>query len=131
MPDERARRADERAATPSGRLLRASSVLSLLLAALLLAVDAREYPGLTRAALRALSLGALPLFAVGVLNLGALDAGRRWRLVALLADLTLLAVALRDVGRGAPPFFWMRLGVAALLVAGVAGLLLSPAREAR
>src|SRR4051794_15663350 len=118
MPDERGAPSSARAASISGWLLRLAAVLCLLLAALLLAVDAREYPGLTWAGVRALSYGALPLLAVGVLNLRALDAGRSWRLAALVADVILLAVALHDVGRGAPPFFWMRLAAAALLVAG-------------
>lgn len=114
-------------------LLRAASVLCLLLAALLLAVDAREYPGFTRAGARALARGALPLLVVGVLNLRALGAGRGWRIAALVANLLLLAAALRGVGGGAPPFFWMLLAVALLLVAGSAGVLLlvPPAKEPR
>jgi len=110
-------------------LLRVASVLCLLLAALLLAVDAREYPGLTSAAVRALVRGALPLLSVGVLNLRALGAGRGWRITALAANLLLLGEALRGVGGGAPPFFWLLLGVALLLVVGSAGVLLAPPRE--
>jgi hypothetical protein len=131
MPDERSTPAKARADRVWRRLLQTASILCLLLAALLLAVDAREYPGLTRAGVRALSYGALPLLAVGVVNLIALNAGRRWRLAALAADAILLAVSLRDVAHGAPPYFWMRLAVAALLVAGVAGALLSSGGEAR
>jgi hypothetical protein len=107
-------------------LLRTASVLCLLLAALLLVVDAREYPGFTSAGLRALARGALPLLAVGVLTLRALGGGRGWRVAAVVASLILLGAALRGVRGGAPPFFWLLLGVAILLVAGSVGVLLTP-----
>jgi hypothetical protein len=117
--------ADGRAAT-FRLLLRVASVLCLLLAALLLAVDAREYPGFTSAGLRALVRGALPLLGIGLLNLRALDAGRGWRIAALVANLLLLGAALRGVRGGAPPFFWLLPGVALLLLAGSVGVLRSP-----
>ena len=114
-----------------GLVLRAASVLCLLLAALLLAADAREYPGFSRAGLRALARGALPLLAIGVLSLRAVGDGRGWRVAALAANLLLLGAALRGVRGGAPPFFWMLLGVAVLLVVGSVGTLASPSTEER
>jgi hypothetical protein len=115
----------------SALVLRVGSVLCLLLAALLLVVDAREYPGFTSAGLRALARGALPLLAVGVLSLRALGGGRGWRIAAVVASLILLGAALRGVRGGAPPFFWLLLGVALLLVAGSVGVLLTPPADDR
>jgi hypothetical protein len=98
-------------------LWRAGIVLCLALAALLLAVDASEYPGFSRPGLRALLFGALPLLVVGAVNLGALSAGRGWRGAAIAGDVALLAVAVPLVRRGGPPFPWLLLVTAVLLVA--------------
>jgi hypothetical protein len=103
-------------------LLRAAAVLCLLLAALLLGADASEYPGLSRAGLRALVQGAVPLLGIGLLNLRAVGAGPPARRLALGADLLLLAWAAAHVGPGYPPFAWMRLAVAMLLVLAAGGL---------
>ena len=84
--------------------VRAAVVLCLALAALLLAADAGEYPGWSRAGVRALARGVLPLLLVAALNLRALGAGRGWRLGALAANVALLVAALRLVRPGAPPF---------------------------
>ena len=112
-------------------LVRLGAVLLLALAALLLGIDAGEYPGLSRAGLRALAQGALPLLVAGAINLQALRAGRIWRWCAITVNILLLAVALNHVRRGSPPFFWMLLGAACLLVLGSAGLIAVGARRVR
>src|SRR5512132_1334177 len=99
-------------------LIRVAVVLCLALAALLLAVDAREYPGLSRPAFRALTFGTLPLLVIGVINLRALTAGRIWRVGTLACNVVLLGITARMVNRGAAPFAWLLLGVSVLLVAG-------------
>lgn len=104
-------------------LIRIAALLCLALAALLLTVDAREYPGISRPAFRALAFGALPLLVIGVINLRALTAGRIWRVGTLACNVVLLGIAIRMVNRGAAPFAWLLLGVSALLVAGSAALL--------
>ena len=110
------------------RLLgRVAAVLCLLLAALLLAVDGREYPGFSAAGLRALATGALPLVALGVLNLAAAGAATprtgRWLAVAAsAANVALLAWALPNARGGAPPFFLALPAVATLLTAASVGI---------
>ena len=99
---------------------RLAAVLCLALAALHLAADAGEYPGWSRAGLRALAHGALPLLVVGVVNLRAVGAGPRWRAAALACNVALLVVAVGGVRAGAPPFVWLLLGVSVLLVAASA-----------
>ena len=110
-------------------VVRAAVVLCLALAALILVVDADEYPGMSRAGLRVFVRGVLPLLLVAALNLRAVRAGRGWRLGALAANVALLADALRLVTRGGPPVGWLLLGVASLLVVGSAGLLRRRAGE--
>ena len=104
-------------------VVRAAAALCLALAALLLVVDAREYPGVSLPALRALGRGVLPLIAIAVINLRAAGGGRGWRLLALAANVVLLGAAVRLIGRGAPLFFWMLAVVAVALVIGSVGLL--------
>ena len=119
---------------PFRLLLRVAAVLCLLLAALLLSADAGEYPGLSRAGLRALARGALPLLLVAALNLRLLAPTRPrrgWRWAALGGNLLLLGAALRAlVPGGAPPFFWMLAVVALLLTIGVAGTWRAPGPRA-
>lgn len=110
--------------------VRLGAVMVLALAAILLAVDAGEYPGFSRAGLLALFRGALPLLAIGTINLYPLRAGRIARLCAVVANLVLLYVALTRVYRGAPPFFWMVVGVALMLFLSSAGLLWASAKRA-
>ena len=110
--------------------VRVATVLLLALAALLIGADAAEYPGYSRAGLRALSQGALPLLVIGTINLYALRAGRTARWCAVGVNVVLLGVALRQVHRGAPPFFWMLVGVAALLALSSAWFLWESARRA-
>jgi hypothetical protein len=109
---------------------RVATVLLLALAALLIGADAGEYPGYSCAGLRALAHGALPLLAIGTINLYAVRAGRIARSCAVAANLVLLYVALTLVHREAPPFFWMLVGAAFLLVLSSAGLLWAGARRA-
>jgi hypothetical protein len=109
--------------------VRLAAVLVLALAAILLAADAAEYPGLSRAGLRALGQGALPLLVIGAVNLYALQAGRIARWCAAGANVLLLYVALTRVHRGAPPFFWMLVGVALVLVLSSASLLWASANR--
>jgi hypothetical protein len=119
---------------PSRFLLRLAAVLCLLLAALLLGADAGEYPGHSRAGVRALVRGPVPLLLVAALNLRALDAAARWRgwrWTAFGGDLVLLGTTLRLLGRGgAPPSAWLLAAVALLLTAGAAGLLGAARRQA-
>jgi peptidoglycan/LPS O-acetylase OafA/YrhL len=98
-------------------LWRVGIVMCLALAALLLAVDASEYPGYSRPALRALLFGAVPLLVAGAVNLRALGAVRGWRGAALACNVALVAVALPMARGGGPPFPWLLLGTAVLLVA--------------
>ena len=106
-------------------VLRVAGVLCLLLAALLLGADASEYPGLTRAGVRALARGALPLLVVGVVAVRAVESGRGWRLAAAGGGLLMLGEALRVLPGGAPPLFWMLAGAAALLLVGSVGVLVT------
>ncbi len=109
----------------SWRLLqRVGAVLALALALIVLASDAGEYPGLSRAGLRALSRGVLPLAVVAGLNLAALDERRPALHLALAANIVFLGWMLRFARAGAPPFVWMSIAVAALLVIA-AGMRLS------
>jgi hypothetical protein len=113
--------------------------MCLLLAALLLAVDHQEYRALTRAGLRALVRGALPLLALAFAHLVALDppawlgpgAVRAVLVVALVADGALAMAMLGPVRRGAPPLFPMLLAVACLLAIGAAAMLLAGGRRDR
>ena len=120
-----------RAAVPRWmpRFYRTGIALCLVLAALLLAVDAREYPGVSRAGLRALAGGVLPLLIVAVLNLRALGARRRTQWLAMAASVLLLAAALWRLRAGAPLFFWLVSGAAAWLVVGGGALLWTGARS--
>ena len=97
-------------------LQRIAAVLAMLLAALLLGADAGEYPALSRAGLRALGRGVLPLLVVASLNLAALDGRRVLRALALVANLLFLGAVLRLVQAGAPPFVWISLAIGVLLV---------------
>src|SRR5687767_15483868 len=107
--------------------MRVATVLCFLLAALLLAADSQEYPGMTRAGMKALAYGAMPLFLVGALNLWALERDRRdVQSVALAASMLMLGKALTMFRPGAPPLGWMMTSVAALLVATGAELLIAP-----
>lgn len=108
-----------------GLTLRVAVVLCLVLAALLLLVDAQEYPGHSRAAFRALGRGALPLLLVAGLNLLALERrrGAWWRGAALAVNVALLALALRLLRSGAPLGFWLLSAVATLLVVSSAAWL--------
>ena len=87
------------------------------MAILLLVVDAGEYPGVSRPALRAFARGPLPLLLIAALNVRALSGGRTWRLLAVGANLLLVGASSRLLGRGAPPFFWLLAGVAVMLLA--------------
>src|SRR5688572_20260059 len=99
----------------------AGIVLAVGLAAMLLLSDAGEYPGISRAALRAFGRGPLPLLVVAALNLRALGEGRGWRLLTFGANLLLLGLAIQRLHRGAPPAIWLLLVVAILLTLGSAG----------
>ena len=106
--------------------LRAAAVLCLLLAALVLGADHAEYRQLTRAGLRALGRGALPLLAIGALNLRAVEGTRGhfpWRVAALVADVVLLGYAARMAARGGPPLAWMLLVVAAFMLGALVALI--------
>ncbi len=110
-------------------LARAGAVFCLLLAALELSVLVDEYPGYTRPAFRWLAIEVLPLLLVGVINIAALDApagGSRWAgFLAVAVDLALLLHSLQAVTAGAAPLTFMLAGVAALLVMGTVGMVLS------
>ena len=97
-------------------LQRIGAVLALLLAALLLGADAGEYPGLSRAGIRALARGILPLLLVAGFNLAALDGRKAVRVLALVLNIAFLIAVARMLGSGAPPFVWMALAVATVLV---------------
>jgi hypothetical protein len=113
----------------------AGIVLGLGLAALLLLSDAGEYPGFSRAALRAFGRGPLPLLVIAALNLRALGAGRGWRLLTFGANLLLLGLAIQRVHHDAPPAIWLLLVVAVLLTLGSAGWVYprvsAPAKDGR
>ena len=98
-------------------LQRIGVVLTLLLAALMLGADAGEYPGMTRAGMRALSRGAVPLVVVAGLNFLAIRGRRPVRVLAFAINVVFLAAMLRMSRSGAPPFVWIGTAVAALLVA--------------
>lgn len=116
--------------------LRIGIVLCLALAAVVLAADHQEYRAPTRAGLRALVRGALPLLALASIHLVALDPPTwlrpRARGVILALGVVLdVALALGMAGRvlhGAPPVFAMLLAVAGILAAGAAALLASERR---
>lgn len=108
-------------------LVRVAAVLCLLMAALLLAVDGREYPGFSVPGLRALAAGALRLVLIGLLNLAAVGAatartGRWLAVAATAANLALLVWALANARGGAPPFFLALPVVATLLTIASVGL---------
>jgi hypothetical protein len=110
-------------------ILRIGAVCCLLTSVLILAADAGEYPGWSRAGMRALVAGALPLLGLGVLNLLALDAvppGHLRRLLTVLAvagNSLLLRSGLQLLPPGGPPLGWILTSVAILLLVGsVAGV---------
>jgi hypothetical protein len=111
--------------------VRVAVVLLLGLTALLLAVDHAEYRALSRAGLRVFAQGVLPLGLTAALNLHALDAGRRWRLAALVADVAVLAVGVRMLRPGAPPFAAILTTVGLVLVLAMAAWLLASRRAVR
>jgi len=106
------------------RLQRLGVVITLLLALLLLGAEAGEYPGWSRAGLLALGRGVMPLLVVAGLNFAALDGRRTVRLLALVANMVFLGIALRMARAGAPPFVWLAIGAAVLLVIASAGRVL-------
>ncbi|MFL5561067.1 MAG: hypothetical protein ACJ79K_06310 [Gemmatimonadaceae bacterium] len=108
------------------RLQWVGAVVALLLALLLLAADAGEYSGWSRAGLVALGRGVIPLLVVAGLNFAALDGRRAVSLTALIANLVFLGISLRMASAGAPPFVWIAIGSALLLVIASGGRLLSP-----
>lgn len=107
--------------------LRVGVILCLLLAAVLLAVDSREYPGFSRAGVRALLHGALPLLGVAGLHLILLNAPSRLRdehrraliYVAFAVDVLMGLIAARLLRRNGAPVFALALLVALVLGAGV------------
>ena len=110
-------------------------MLCLLIAAVVVGAGAGEYPGLTRAGLAFAATEILPLVAVAIVNLAALDGPRpgttaaRWlRGLAAAASVALLVDALPDARRGAPPVVWATVVSAALLVVASAGWALSKRR---
>ena len=117
-------------------VLRAGIVCCLLLAAVVLAADAGEYPAFTRAGMRALVRGSLPLLAIAALHLVALDTpawlrppARRAALgCALTIDVFIALAAARTIRRGAPPMVGLTLAVAIVLAVGVTLLLRTPGR---
>ena len=116
-------------------LVRVGAVFCLLIAAVVVGAGAGEYPGLTRAGLRFAATEILPLVAVAVLNLAALDGlphgapAARWlRWIALVASVALLADALPHARRGAPPVVWATVASAALLVVASVGRALTRRR---
>ena len=101
----------------SWRLLqRIGVVLTLVLAVLLLGSESAEYPALSAAGLRALARGVLPLLVVAVCNLAALEGRRAVRVLALVLNFVFLGSVLTLARPGAPPFVWMSLVVATLLL---------------
>jgi hypothetical protein len=116
---------------PSGARLALWTGIGLCvgLAVLSVVVDAGEYPGLSRASGRAFVRGPLPLVLVAAINLRALAAGRRWHRLVVVVNLLFLAAALRVLGGGAPPFFWLQGATAALLFVASVGLLDPRSRE--
>ena len=107
--------------------LRVGVVLCLLVAALVLGADSGEYPSLSRAGLRALLRGALPLFGVGALHLLLLDPPDRLRpeyrraltVLAFAVDVLLGLVAARLMRRNGGPVFAIVFVVAIVLGVGV------------
>jgi hypothetical protein len=104
-------------------VIRIATAVLLGLAAILLASDAHEYPGYTRAAMRSLVAGTLPLYFAGLLNLLAVDGTARFRWAALVADIFLLAFVLTHLRGGAAPLFWMLGAVSALLTCALSTLI--------
>jgi hypothetical protein len=116
-------------------LVRVGAVLCLLIAAVVVGAGAGEYPGLTRAGLRFATTEILPLVVVAVANLAALDGPRvgttaaRWlHWIAPAANVALLADALPDARRGAPPVVWATIASAAVLVVASVGWALTRRR---
>ena len=105
-------------------LQRVGVVIALLLALLLLVADAGEYPGRSRAGLLALGRGVIPLLVLAGLNYAALDGRRAVRLLAVVGNLIFLGIALRMASAGAPPFVWLAIGAAMLLVIASVGRVL-------
>jgi hypothetical protein len=110
--------------------LRVAIVLCLATAAVVLAALSREYPGWSRAGLRAALVEVIPLVLVPALHLGALAAtaeprrGTRgaWLGASLLADVLLLVATLPHARRGAPPVSLALPVLAAAMALGTVGL---------
>ena len=106
-------------------LTRVGVILCLLIAAVTLGANSGEYPGLTRAAFRHAAREVLPLLAVGVLNLAALDSRllksglARW--LAPAVNVVLLGYTFTGIRSGAPPIAFALGVAAALLVVGSIG----------
>ena len=102
--------------------VRVIAVLLLMVAAVVHAVGANEYPGVTRPALRFITTEVLPLLAVAALNLVAYGTPGRaalWRGLAVASSAVLLASLVPHVQPGAPPVFLAR-PVLAVLLLGIA-----------
>lgn len=113
-------------------LLRVASVLCLLLAALVLAADHQEYRQLTRAGMRALLEGVLPLVVTALVSLRAQRGDGSWPGIAFFADFILLVRALQHLSRGSQPPMWpMIAAVATAMLLGAAGNWYVSAREAQ
>lgn len=104
-------------------LLRVATVLCLLLAAIVLGADHAEYSQLSRAGLHAMARGVLPLLAIGVLSLRAIDGDRVQRLAAVAGALLILWTGARMLAGGGPPLAYMLVAVALLLLGGLLPLL--------
>src|SRR3954464_1495365 len=102
---------------------RVGVIVCLLIAAVVLAANTGEYPGLTRPAFRHSAREVLPLVVVAVVNLVALDyTSRRARLFAPALNVVLLAYTLIRIRSGAPPIAFALCAAAALLVIGSIGV---------
>ena len=90
--------------------IRVVVILLLLVAAVVHGAGANEYPGITRPAVRFMTMEVLPLLAVAVLNLVAFGSdghghGPVWRGLALASSAALLASSLPHLALDAPPVF--------------------------
>src|SRR5689334_21126670 len=118
-------------------LLRAATLACIAEAAMLQAALSAEYPGDTPAGRGDVQLDVQPFALLAWAHLGALDAapgGRAatwWSAAAAAGDVALLAWTVGDARRGAPPIALALPVVAALLLAGVAGVAWSDRRGGR